>query len=385
MSKRNAHIAIFIYGLSGGGATRRTLTLAEGFAARGHRVDLVVVTTGGELADGLPDGVKLVVLDSMLIRMAGRRKKKARKRRIQASAFALARYQRRERPDVVMSAANHVHLTSLFAKRLAFNRVPLVLRISNHLTRSHMGGTTRPRPYRLQLARWMYAWADAVITVAAELGEDLVRHTRITETRVDVIANPTYSPDILVAAAAPLEHPFFAAGAPPVLLGAGRLSPAKDFETLVRAFARVRAKRPARLVILGEGKQRARIEALARELEVADDVDLPGFVDNPFAWMSRAAVFVLSSAWEGSPGVLIEAMACGCPVVSTDCPSGPSEIMEKGRHGPLVEVGDDAALADAVLATLEAPPDTESLRARAGEFDVDRAVDRYLGVLLAHC
>src|SRR5262249_43075680 len=146
-------------------------------------------------------------------------------------------------------------------------------------------------------------------------------------------------------------HPWFRPSAPPVVLGAGRLHAQKDFPTLLRAFAQVRAKREARLMILGEAKcaeYRTELMALAAQLGIADDVMLPGFVANPFAYMARAAVFVLSSAWEGLPTVLIEALASGCPVVSTACPSGPREILENGKYGPLVPVGDDTALANAI-------------------------------------
>jgi glycosyltransferase involved in cell wall biosynthesis len=143
--------------------------------------------------------------------------------------------------------------------------------------------------------------------------------------------------------------------------------------------------RPARLVILGEGEDRDRLERLARELGVAADTALPGFVTNPFAWMARAAVFAHSSAWEGFANVLCEALTCGCPVVSTDCPGGASEILDHGAIGPLVPVGDDRALADAILALLSDPPDPEPLRASFARFSVDAAVDRYLNVLLGAC
>ena len=382
-SKHRSHIALFIYGPSGGGATRRSLTLAGGFADRGHRVDLVVVNAEGPLAEGVPDGVTLVVLDSLLIRLARRLNRGQRKRSIKASSFALARYLWRERPDVLMSAANHVHLTALFATRLSRAPVRLVLRVSNHLTQSHLGGTGRPRPYRLKLARRAYGWADAIIGVSQGITDDLVEHTALSRDCAHAVTNPTYTPEIEAEAAAPLSHPWFEAGTPPLLLGAGRLSPAKDFSTLLRAFARVRSVRPVNLVILGEGGRRAGLEELARELGLEDAVALPGFVDNPFAWMSRADLFVLSSAWEGSPGVLVEALACGCPVVSTDCPSGPAEILAGGTYGSLVPVGDTEALADAILEALDAPVDRAALRSRAREFDVDHAVERYLDVLLS--
>jgi glycosyltransferase involved in cell wall biosynthesis len=166
--------------------------------------------------------------------------------------------------------------------------------------------------------------------------------------------------------------------------GAGRLTAQKDFPTLVRAFARLRARRPARLVILGAAKRPRRREsllALARDLGVADDVWLPGCVENPLRYLARSAVFALSSRWEGLPAVLIEAMACGCPVVSTDCPGGSREILEDGRWGPLVPPGEPEALAAAIGELLSAPPERKDLRRRAACFDRERAVDGYLEVL----
>jgi len=382
VNRGRQHIAIYIYGPSGGGATRRTLTLAGGFAKAGYRVDLVVVDAEGPLAGNLPDGVRLVVLDSALLRLEGHLKKRKRRRRIKASSFALARYLWRERPDVLLSAANHVHLTAVIAARLSLAPVRVVLRVSNHLTGSHIGGSERPRPVRLKFARRVYGRADAAIAVSQGIADDLVEHTSLSHDQVCAVTNPTYTPEIESAAAAPLDHAWFAPGTPPLLLGAGRLAPAKDFTTLLHAFARVRARRPVHLVILGEGRKRRDLEQQVRELGIEADVELHGFVDNPFAWMSRASLFVLSSAWEGSPSVLVEAMACACPVVSTDCPSGPDEILGGGRYGRLVPVGDDEALANAIEATLDATIDREALRARAREFDVDRAVERYLDVLL---
>jgi glycosyltransferase involved in cell wall biosynthesis len=173
-----------------------------------------------------------------------------------------------------------------------------------------------------------------------------------------------------------------------VVLAAGRLTPTKDVPTLLRAFARARTVLNARLMILGEGKnaeesaeRRLELIALATELGVAEDVSMPGFVDNPFAYMARASVFVLSSLWEGFGNVLVEALACGCPVVSTDSPDGPGEILDRGRYGRLVPVGDHGAMAEAILATLRAPPDPDVLRSRAAMFSVDRAVESYIAAL----
>jgi glycosyltransferase involved in cell wall biosynthesis len=375
------HIAIFIYGLTGGGATRRTLTLANGFAERGHRVDLLVLNPRGPAERDLSPLVNLVRLDSLGIRTCGRIGWRKRKNQVVAGTTELARYLRREQPDVLMSAANHVHLSALTARALARVPVRLVLRVSTHLTDSHLSGARRPRPFRLRWARRRYGGADAAIGVSKGIAEDLIRHTALPAERTFAVYNPVSTAEILDKGKEALGHPWFAQKGPPVILGAGRISRQKDFVTLVRAFARLREQRPARLVILGDGKQREQLLALAEELGVATDVVLPGFQDNPFCWMSRASLFVLSSAWEGFPGVLIEAMACGCPVVSTDCPSGPSEILQNGAYGPLVPVGDAAALAQAMLMRLDAPPDANRLMERAAEFSVDRAIDSYLQVL----
>ena len=192
-----------------------------------------------------------------------------------------------------------------------------------------------------------YLHADAIVAVSNGVADDLANVVGLPRECVTTIYNPTVHPQLLALAQARLEHPWFAAGAPPVVLGVGRLGKSKDFPTLIKAFARLRTERPARLLILGGtdkvskwDESRDQLMALAAELGVVDDVSLPGFVANPFAYMTRAAVFVLSSQYEGFPNVLVEALACGCPVVSTDCPSGPSEILDKGKYGRLVPCRD---------------------------------------------
>jgi glycosyltransferase involved in cell wall biosynthesis len=179
-----------------------------------------------------------------------------------------------------------------------------------------------------------------------------------------------------------LDHPWFAAGAPPVILSVGRLSPEKEFGTVIRAIAQLAPQRPVRLMILGEGQERPALEALIDELGVRDRVLLPGFDSNPYAYMSRAAVLVLSSRWEGSPNVLVEAMACGTPVVATNCRSGPAELLEDGRLGPLVPVGDHSAMAAAIERMLDAPVPRDELKRRANMFSVEAAAQAYLRVLL---
>jgi glycosyltransferase involved in cell wall biosynthesis len=232
------------------------------------------------------------------------------------------------------------------------------------------------------LMRRFYRSASAVVAVSKGVAASLIEGLGLPPALVRIIYNPIVTAEIATRAAEPLDDPWFAPGAPPVVLGVGRLAPAKDFPTLLRAFVRVRAERPARLVILGEGNQRGALEALVRDLGIGSDVRLPGFEPNPFRYMGRSAVFALSSIYEGLPGALIQAMACGCRVISTDCPVGPREVLEGGVLGPLVPPRDPDALARGITGLLE-----EAARAPARiqhplqRFTERAAVDDYLDVL----
>jgi glycosyltransferase involved in cell wall biosynthesis len=380
---RISRVAVFIHSLSGGGAQRRSVTLVNGFAERGVEVDLVVITERGPLRRLVDPRVRLVALT----RWSENHPLARLPRRIQLflGLRRIVRYFRRERPAVFMAAASHVHVPVLIAHRIARAGVPLVLRMSNHLSRSGSGGAKpKRRLFAPRFARWLYPDAAAMIAVSQGVADDIVRITGYPRERIHVIYSPVVTAELEKRARKPLDHPWLLPGAPPVVLGVGRLVKQKDFPTLVRAFARVRAQRPARLILLGrakDSKKRRRLTDLIDSLGIAADVELAGYVDNPLPYMVRAGVLALSSAWEGLPGVLIEALACGCPVVSTDCPSGPAEILDDGRYGRLVPIGDDAALARAILETLDAPPTGDVLRARAGEFVADRSIERYLAVL----
>ena len=380
MEQASKHLALFLSGLSGGGAQRRMLILARGFAARGHRVDVVVPRAEGAFRSQLPTSVRLVVLESSWGRLPGIRGRRGLW--VLAATRPLAGYLARERPQAVLSTSNPANLASLWAQRLAQAGTRAVVSVNVQLSAATGERQRAWGPVLRALARHTYRRADVIVANSQGVAADLAQLLAPPRPPIVTIYNPLPVAEIQNHARASLEHPWLAPAEPPLLLGVGKLKLQKDFPTLIRAFARVLAVRPARLVILGEGEERARLEKLARELGVAGDLALPGFVENPWAWMARASVFVLSSAWEGFSNVLAEALACGCPVVSTDCPSGPAEILEHGRYGPLVPVGDDRALADAILATLEKPPDPGALRARASIFSVDTAVDRYLEVLV---
>ncbi|OUM88705.1 MAG: glycosyl transferase [Bacillus thermozeamaize] len=363
--ERRKRVALFVPSLRGGGAERIMLNLAGEFAERGLNVDLILAKAEGPYLAEKHPSVRLIDLKA---------------RRVLFSLPGLVRYLRRERPVALLSALDHANLVALWARSLA--RVPVRVVVSVHNTVSQ--ATARDRNKR---SRWIlrgmglfYPRAEAVVAVSEGVAKDLVNVVRLSREKIRVIYNPVVTQALFVKADEPFDHPWFAPGAPPVILGVGRLTEQKDFPTLIRAFALVRKKHPARLMILGEGEERSKLETLVQELGLEKDVALPGFVNNPFKYMKRAGVFVLSSKWEGFGNVLVEAMALGTPVVSTDCPSGPAEILENGRWGRLVPVGDVYALAEAIIETLdeEHHPDVAN---RAKDFAVELAVEKYINVL----
>ncbi|MBI5504350.1 MAG: glycosyltransferase [Deltaproteobacteria bacterium] len=369
-------VALLLTGLSGGGAQRRTLTLAAEFLRRGHRVDVVVPSGAGAFRDQVPATARLFALDPAAARLPGVARRKSLT--MLASVASLARYLRREKPDVMLSSSTPANLAALAARDLARGAIPVVACVNVPVSRAT---AARGRPLLGLLIRHYYPRADAIITIAAALADDTAAFTGVARERIVTVPFPIAADEIRELARETADHPWFAAGQPPVVLAVGKLKPQKDFATLVRAFAEVRRLRPARLLILGEGEQRSTLLALARELGVADDVSLPGFARNPFPAMARAAVLALPSRWEGFSNAASEALACGCPVVATRCPGGVAELLADGRYGALVEVGNAAALAGAIVDTLDRPPPKEMLRARADEFSVARAAERYLQVL----
>ncbi len=399
-----AHIALLMRDLEGGGIQKNLLRLAESFSHRGHTVDLVVYKAKGPHLAHIPPGVNLVALECIAFKPAARGLAfgyllaadpsvlwpllQSLRRAWEISPWlkrlpALARYLRRTRPQALLSAGNTLNCTAALARRLANTETRLVVSERNHLS-AYIKGRQRRRRWRClpELIARTYPWANATVAVSNGVADDLALTAGLPRERIITVYNPIVSAKLLERAKMPLNHAWLGSDSPPVILGVGSLNEKKDFPTLLRAFERVREQRAVRLLILGEGEEHVSLTRLAEELGVADDVSLPGFAVNPYAYMARAAVFVLSSIYEGLPTVLIEALACGCPAVSTDCPSGPAEILQSGCYGPLVAVGDDRALAQAILGVLENPPNPEWLRRRAAEFSVERGSERYLEILL---
>lgn len=375
------YVALFLPSLSGGGAQRRLLNLASGFSSRRHRIDLIVGSADGAFLSQVPASAELVCLGSRCSQWPIVRHRRGLW--VPALVPSLARYLAARKPEVLFTTSTPANLTALGARAVARTATPVVVSVNVHLTAS----TDRRRriygPVVRRLAASIYPRAEAIVAISEGIASDLRAAARVPKDRIVVIDNPLDFAGIQRAAADPVEHPWLQPAQPPVVLAVGKLKIQKDFPTLLRAFARVVRRRPARLVMLGEGEERKRLRTMVMRMGMAEIVSMPGFVANPFGWMARASVFVLSSAWEGLSNALLEALACGCPVVSTDCPCGPRHVLANGAYGPLVPVGDDAAMAEAILSLLANPPPAERLKARAASFSFDRAVDRYLTVLEA--
>jgi glycosyltransferase involved in cell wall biosynthesis len=396
---RVPRLAFLLSDLNGGGVQRMVMIVADALTRRGAEVDLLVCDARGHLKADLPPKVRLVPLarsNPLVARALAlsadfsgiadlARPILTPKHASATIAYlpALASYLGSARPDCLFAATPFMNIEAYLARRLA--GVPLRLVLSE---RSHFSGGKARKEWRQRnlsaAMRRAYLQADAILAVSQGVADDLARAIRIPRPLITTVHNPTITPDFAARAAERIDHPWFAPDAPPVVLGVGRVAYQKDFGTLLRAFTRLRRQRPARLVIAGKGSERqlARFYAMASGLGVREHVALLGHVRNPLPYMVRAAVFVLSSRFEGFPNVLLEALACGTPVVSTDCPSGPGEILADGTYGPLVPVGDDAALAEAIAATLHRPPDPAILKARAAVFDYESAIAGYAALLL---
>ena len=380
------------------------LHAAREFLARGFAVDLVVTRKRGDLLGAAPEGARVIELDrsplwrtraaivaadpgslTPLLRAMALREKPSGKLRHLPS---LVRYFRTVRPHAVLAATAPLNLIAVWARRLARLDSRVVVGEHTMLSGEALGQRRWFYDCPPALLQRAYLQADAVLAVSDGVADEMAAYADIPRRRITTVYNPAVGSHVATMARHQLDHDWFTSDGPPIILGVGNLKPQKDFATLIRAFARVRAERPARLVILGDARGPdkdasyvAALRGLPAQLGIEEDVSFAGFAENPYAYMSRAAVFVLSSAWEGFGNVLAEALACGCPVVSTDCPSGPAEILEHGRYGPLVPVGDDAALAAAICRVLDAPLSRGELTGRAALFTVERAVDQYIQLM----
>lgn len=360
---KSSRVSIFLPNLRVGGTERIIVNLANSLVARGFAVDLVLVSAIGPFLAAVDSKVRLV--DLKVARFRG-------------SFVPLVRYLRNERPDAFLACMWPLTSIALCARTVA--RVPTRVVVAEHTTWSRYAIPPTTRLTTRATMHASFSSADAIVAVSQDAADDLSRFAAIDRARIEVIYNP------VVGAESPPDSevhgpPEWWSGEHRRILAVGTLTPRKDHRTLISAFAILRQSVDARLLILGEGDYRTQLEAHARNLGVAGHVLMPGIMMNPWPYYRRAELHVLSSISEALPTVLIEALAAGTPVVSTDCPSGPREILCDGKFGALVPVGNAAALAAAMSRALSTEHDRASLKERAKDFGIERAVDLYEALL----
>lgn len=352
-------VILVIGDLTIGGAERVTVNLANQFVNDGINVEVLVINKRGCLIDELSDQVTVSTLSA---------------NRMPWTAIELARHLRRTRPDVLISFMTAINIMSTFAAELSRVSTQVILTEHNTQTQKEDSRTRR----KLFQAKYVYKFADHIVGVSNGVTEDISKWANVSADKITTIYNPVVTNEIINSNYTLPNKEWFNNSAISVVLTAGRHSKQKDHRTLLRAFAELHKEQEhTRLVILGEGELTSEYQDLAVDLGIDNKVSLPGFVDNPYQYMTHADVFALSSRWEGLSLVLIEAMACGTPVVSTDCPNGPSEVLKDGEYGELVPVGDPSSLKNALMRTLQSPTDKMDLQKRANEFTATRAATRY--------
>jgi len=360
------HCALFLPSLPVGGAERMMINIATTLADRGHHVDLVLVKAEGAFLDDVSDEVSIINLSSS---------------RVLTSIFSLIKYLRKENPDVLLSTITPTNVVAVWATMLPGISTKHVVRIARPESEAaDVQENTFKQRVTAGLARLFYPFADEIVAISRGVADDVRANTRLSMEDIHLIYNPVVTPELIEKSREPVDHSWFD-NEVPVILSVGRLVDQKDFSTLLKAFEILTRDRQAKLVIFGDGDLRGDLENLALELGIDADVDLPGFTDNPYKYMTDADVFVNSAKHEGFGNVIIEAMACGAPLVATDCPGAPSELLGGGEFGPLVPVGDPEAMASGIEEMLDNPTPREKLHNRADDFSIDSAIELYEKVL----
>lgn len=340
--------------------------LAQGFIDTGFEVDMVIARARGEHLDSIPEGVHQVRLGT---------------KHTWSALPKLVRYLRRVEPAALLAVKDRAIKAAIIARWISGKNVRLVGRIGTTVSAALEGKSPIRKWFWRTGMRLFYRYIDQIVAVSYGVAEDIRTITELPEPMIRTVPNPVITHRILTLAKEPLDNEWLEDRDTKVILGIGRLTHQKDFPTLLKAFALVRKQLNCRLIILGEGGQRSVIESLILDLGLTGEVQLPGFVTNPYKWIAKSSLFVLSSRWEGSPNALTEALALGIPAVSTDCRSGPREILQDGRYGPLVPVGEVGQLADAIVRTVEDHLPAETLRKAVEQYTVASSVKGYLDSL----
>ena len=354
-------IAFILYSLEGGGVERVVLNLALSFTKKGYLVDLLVVNYKGEFLNHVPENVRVFDLN---------------KKNIRSCFLPIRTYLLTERPDVLISAKDYINIVMILIRLVT--KVSTKLIISTHTNVTEQLRFAPKKTKRIiRLMSLLYRFADKVVCVSTGAANEVKKITKLANKDIRVIYNPVVTADFLEEANKEVSHPWFS-GEHLVLITVGRLEVAKDYPTLLKAFKRVKdTLEDAKLIIIGDGPDKESLIRLSKDLGLEHDVSFLGFIDKPYSYIKQAHVFILSSAWEGFGNVLVEALAVGTPVVSTDCPSGPSEILKEGEFGRLVPVGDELSLAKAIILTIGESPNRAKLIGRANDFTIEKSFNQY--------
>jgi glycosyltransferase involved in cell wall biosynthesis len=364
---RAMSVAIYLHDLAGGGVERQSLIIAEEFRRHGADVTLVLHRLRGQLLDQVPVGLRIVNLNSSRTLMDVPR---------------LARFLRAEKPDILMSNVDLNNVAALLAKCISFSGTKIVICQHNPISSSFVACENWLYRYIAPAYRLLSPVISRAVGVSEGVAEELETIARLPVGMVQTINNPVVGSDFRIRSDQVVDHPWFERRTGPVFVTAGRLVPQKDHETMIRALAIHRRRTNSRLIILGTGPLRDSLVDLAVRLDLADSVDFLGFRGNALPYFRQADAFLLSSRCEGFGNVIVEALGCGTPVISTRCDHGPSDILDDGRYGVLVEPRNPAALADAMdqVATLRDRFPADLLRQRAGEFSYAACASRYMAM-----
>lgn len=358
-------ISIFIPSMEGGGAERVVLNIANALSQHENSsVSLILSQAKGIYLDKISSNVRIIDLQS---------------KRTMNSLYGLVKHLKQHNPDVLISAINHANIIAVIAKLFVKKDIKLIL--TQHTMLSHSVRSTNKllTVTLFNLVKLTYPLASKIITVSKSIENDVINNVNVREDQIQTIYNPIMEDRILEQSLEKVHHDWFKSGSPPVILSVGRLNEVKDYPTLFKAFKILREKMDVRLLVLGEGALRENLTNLSHDLELKNDIQILGFVENPYKYMSRARVLAMSSLYEGFGNVLVEALACGTDIVSTNCPGGVSEILDNGRYGVLVPVGDVESLAKALFEVLnknQIISKSDKLK-RALDFSIEKIVGDY--------
>lgn len=356
-------VSLFIHSFRGGGAEKMMVTIGNELQHRGYSIELVLVNSSGPYKSRVDPSIPV-------IEVGGENTLEIQ--------YNLWKHLRSSNSEVLLSTMEIPNIVSVVATRWP-NSIPVILRVANINSMKNRHGRYRLIPF---LKRLTYQRAEAIVTISDGVAVDLSKVTGINRQEMKTIYNPAYNSEISKKSCQPVDHTWLD-DEKRVVIGVGNMKPQKNFSTLLRAVGYLQLWKDTHLIILGKGDLRDELIQQATNLGIRKRVSFPGFVDNPYAYMAKADVFVLSSAWEGFGNVIVEAMACGTPVVCTDCPGGPAEILDNGEYGPLVPVGDEKSMAEAIKKMLENPTESDVLISRAKDFMMEKIVDQYEDVLLS--